>query len=153
MTHVHAMSEVLDPASVRIRRRIEWIDTDAAGIYHWTTVCRLAEAAEAVLHTALGIEDRTFGVTPRVAVRFDFRRPLRFNDVVDVVLTVSALGRSSVSYVVQVDGPDGLAAEGELTAVFIDRQSGRATAWPEDLRRRLTESGRQEPPAADQSLG
>jgi acyl-CoA thioesterase FadM len=40
---------------VRLRRRTEWIDTDAAGIYHWTTVFRFAEAAEAALHTALGI--------------------------------------------------------------------------------------------------
>jgi len=35
--------------------------TDAAGIYHWTTVFRFAEAAEAALHTALGIEQITFG--------------------------------------------------------------------------------------------
>ncbi len=41
-----------DPASVALRRRIEWIDTDAAGIYHYTTTFRLAEVAEAVMHTA-----------------------------------------------------------------------------------------------------
>ena len=41
-----------DPARILLRRRIEWMDTDAAGIYHWTTVFRLAEAAEAALHTS-----------------------------------------------------------------------------------------------------
>jgi acyl-CoA thioesterase FadM len=35
-----------DPARIRIRRRVEWMDTDAAGIYHWSTVIRLTEAAE-----------------------------------------------------------------------------------------------------------
>ena len=82
-----------DPARVVLRRRIEWMDTDAAGIYHWTTVFRLAEAAEAALHTALGIADFTFGATPRVAVAATFSRPLRFNDPVDVALRVVARGR------------------------------------------------------------
>ena len=52
MSHDDRLS---DPARVLLQRRIEWMDTDAAGIYHWTTAFRLAEAAEAVLHTALGI--------------------------------------------------------------------------------------------------
>jgi acyl-CoA thioester hydrolase len=51
---------------VRLRRRIEWIDTDAAGIYHWTTAFRLAEAAEGALYTALGIEQITFGAGGRL---------------------------------------------------------------------------------------
>src|SRR3954464_4920869 len=38
-----------EPARIEITRRIEWIDTDAQGIYHWTTVFRLTEAAEAAL--------------------------------------------------------------------------------------------------------
>ena len=87
-----------NPARIVLRRRIEWIDTDAAGIYHWTTAFRLAEAAEAALHTALGIADRTFGVTPRVSVAAEFQRPLRFNDPVEVELAVAAVGRSSVRY-------------------------------------------------------
>jgi hypothetical protein len=53
-------------ASSTIPRRIEWIDTDARGIYHWVTVVRYVEAAEALLHDRLGIRQRTFGRTPRV---------------------------------------------------------------------------------------
>src|SRR3954465_2281522 len=86
------------PASVVLRRRIEWMDTDAAGIYHWTTVFRLAEAAEAALHTALGIADFTFGAPPRIKVEASFARSVRFNDPVDVELAVTALGRTSVEY-------------------------------------------------------
>ena len=77
--------------SITIRRRIEWMDTDAAGIYHWTTAFRLGEAAEAELHTRLGIAHLTFGRTPRVAIQAEFRSPLRFNDEVDVELTVERL--------------------------------------------------------------
>lgn len=131
------------PARVSVQRRIEWIDTDAAGIYHWTTACRLAEAAEAVLHTALGIERFTFGATPRVAVELNFRRSLRFNDVVDVELRVDHVGRSSVRYAIAIGGPDGLAVDGMLTACLVDRGTGTATAWPDEIRQAFLTAGPQ----------
>ena len=133
--------ELTDPARVVIRRRIEWMDTDAAGIYHWTTVFRLAEAAEAALHTALGIVDLTFGATPRVAVQATFARPLHFNDPVEVELAVRALGRSSVEYRLTVAAEDGLAAEGSVKSVLIDRTTRRATPWPEHVRAQLAGAG------------
>jgi acyl-CoA thioesterase FadM len=129
-------------AHIRIRRRIEWMDTDAAGIYHWSTVIRLAEAAEAQLHTGLGIAEATFGATPRVSAGFDFRRPLRFNDEVIVDLAVDAVGRSSVRYrLVLTDAADRMVAEGQITTCFIDPATGRATAWPDALRSALTAGG------------
>jgi acyl-CoA thioester hydrolase len=132
-----------DPARVVIRRRIEWIDTDASGIYHWTTVFRLAEAAEAVMHAELGIAD-TFGQVPRVSVAVNFRRPLRFDDPVEVELAVETLGRSSLVYRLAVTAEDGLAADGSLTVCFIDRSTGRAAPWPPDIRERLSGGGRVE---------
>lgn len=139
--------ELPDPARVVLRRRIEWMDTDAAGIYHWTTVFRLAEAAEAALHTALGIADFTFGATPRVAVEATFARSLRFNDPVEVSLAVTRVGRSSVAYALAVDGEAGRAAQGTVTSVLIDRASGRAIAWPDDIRAALRAGGLQTAPA------
>jgi len=115
-----------DPARITIRRRIEWMDTDAAGIYHRTTAFRLAEAAEAALHTALGIADRTFGATPRVAVEASFRRSLRFNDPADVQLAVARIGRSSVHYDLAITGPEGLAVVGRVTTCLIDRATRRS---------------------------
>jgi acyl-CoA thioester hydrolase len=130
-----------NPARIVLRRRIEWIDTDAAGIYHWTTAFRLAEAAEAALHNALGIADRTFGVTPRVRVAAEFQRPLVFNDPVEVELAVEAVGRTSVRYALNITGPDGPAMSGQVTACLIDRESRRAIGWPDDLRERLENGG------------
>jgi acyl-CoA thioesterase FadM len=135
------MSDAEHPAAgarITIRRRIEWMDTDAAGIYHWTTAFRLAEAAEIALHTDLGIADRTFGATPRVAVSAEFQRSLRFNDEVSVELAVEAVGRTSVRYAVTIAGAEGVAATLTLTACHIDRASGRAAPWPDDLRAALT---------------
>jgi len=120
-----------------LHRRIEWIDTDAAGIYHWTTAFRLAEAAEAALHTELGIADFTFGATPRVAVDAEFARPLRFNDPVEVELAVESVGRSSVRYAFSVTGPEGIAMTGHVTSALIDRTTLRAAPWPDEVRAKL----------------
>jgi acyl-CoA thioester hydrolase len=133
-----------DPARIVLRRRIEWIDTDAAGIYHWTTAFRLAEAAEAALHTALGIADFTFGATPRLAVNASFSRPLRFNDPVDVELAVAAIGRTSLDYTLRIVADDGQAAEGSVKCCLIDRATGRAMPWPDDVRERLATGGLQD---------
>ena len=136
-----------DPARVVLRRRIEWMDTDAAGIYHWTTVFRLAEAAEAALHTALGIADRTFGATPRVAVQATFAHPLRFNDPVEVGLEVTSVGRTSVEYRVAVESEHGKAARGSVKSCLIDRGTGRAIPWPDDIRAAFSSAGLQQAPA------
>jgi acyl-CoA thioesterase FadM len=139
-------TELTDPARIVLGRRIEWMDTDAAGIYHWTTVFRLAEAAEAALHTALGIADFTFGATPRVAVQARFSRSLRFNDPVQVALAVTRLGRTSVEYALAITGEQGQAAEGSVKSCLIDRDTGRATPWPDEIRAKLSGAGTQQPP-------
>jgi acyl-CoA thioesterase FadM len=136
-----------DPARIVLRRRIEWMDTDAAGIYHWTTVFRLAEAAEAALHTALGIADFTFGATPRVAVEATFAHPLRFNDPVEIALEVTSVGRTSVEYRLAIESERGTAAEGSVKSCLIDRESGRAVPWPDDIRAAFTSAGPQQAPA------
>lgn len=135
-------TELPDPARIQIRHRVEWVDTDAAGIYHWTTVGRFAEAAEAALHNALGITELTFGAMPRLAVAFQFSRPLRFNDEVTVEFAVEAVGRSSVRYGVVVRDPqDVVAATGTLTTCLVDTSSGRSRPWPDHVRAALTGAG------------
>lgn len=136
-----------DPARIRIRRRVAWMDTDAAGIYHWSTVIRFAEEAEAELHTALGIAAVTFGATPRVRTGFQFRRPLRFNDAAEIELAVSHVGRSSVGYALTVCDEQGEpVAEGEFVTVFIDTGTRRSAPLPEPVRAALSGGGAQ--PAA-----
>ena len=117
------------------------MDTDAAGIYHWTTVFRFAEAAEAALHDGLGIADRTFGATPRVAVSAQFERPLRFNDRVQVELVVEAVGRTSMRYGVALESDEGAVATASITVVLIDKASGEAMPWPDDVRLALETGG------------
>lgn len=115
--------------SVRIERRLAWPDTDAAGVWHHSTFWRWVEEAEAELHRRLGVIDHTFGHTPRRHLEAEFLLPLRFDDRVDVSLTVARVGRSSITYEVEVHHEGALAARGTMTAVLV--VGGEATAWPD----------------------
>lgn len=136
-------------ACVAVQRRIDWTDTDAAGIYHHSTVWRLVEAAEAVLHDRLGIRHETFGRTPRVRVSAAFRRPLAFWDLVDVTLTVAAVGRTAATYAFALHCRGELAAEGEIVTVLLDAADGTTVAWPDAWRALLLEAGPQAPERID----
>lgn len=124
--------------SVSIRRRVQWMDTDAAGIWHHSVVVRWAEEAEAEMHRRLGIIDETFGVTPRVRTEFDFADSLRFDEVVDVVLTVADLGETSVTYQVEVISGSRVIVSGRMVAVLIDREDGSKRSWPLHMRQAMS---------------
>lgn len=123
--------------SIKIQRRVQWMDTDAAGIWHHSVVIRWLEEAEAELHRSLGISDVTFGATPRVRSEFTYAVPVRFDDLVDVTLTVAEVGETSVTYELTVMHGNTPVASGSLVAVFIDRATGSKRPWPEELRRAL----------------
>lgn len=116
------------------------MDTDAAGIWHHSVVIRWAEEAEAELHRNLGISDETFGATPRVRTEFDFLSFVRFDDIVDITLGVSDVGRTSVTYDIKVSSASTLVASGRMVAVLIDWANGGPKTWPDTLRRALTPS-------------
>ena len=126
--------------TITIKRRVEWMDTDAAGIWHHSTVIRWAEDAEAELHRQLGIVQRTFGATPRVNIEFNYGVPLRFDDEVDVVISVVALGNTSITYQIDVDRDGVSIAKGKMVAVFTDMESGAKKVWPQDIRQVLSPS-------------
>jgi acyl-CoA thioesterase FadM len=78
-----------------------------------------------------------------VHVSADFSRALVFNEVVDVELAVLAVGRTSVEYALVITGDSGVAAAGTIKACFIDRATGRAVPWPDEVRERLSRGGLQ----------
>jgi acyl-CoA thioester hydrolase len=115
------------------------MDTDAAGIWHHSVIIRWAEEAEAELHRRLGIIDQTFGATPRVRTEFEFHDALEFDDVVDITLSVSSVGTTSVTYEVDVARGSTQVASGRMVAVLIDRDGGEKEPWPDSIRRALTD--------------
>jgi acyl-CoA thioester hydrolase len=122
--------------SVTVERMVEWPDTDAAGHYHHSSVIRWVEAAEAALHSQLGL-DELFGSVPRVRYEVDYLTRLWFRDLVQVTLEVAEVGRTSLTYAFAVRRDGEVAARGRMVCVNADPKGTGATAWPDDVRARL----------------
>lgn len=129
-----------DHAAVLVQRRVEWPDTDAAGHYHHSTVVRWVEAAEAVLYERLGLSE-LFGRIPRVRYEVEYAARLWFGDVVDIVLGVGELGRTSITYAFEVRRDDQVVASGRMVAVSSDPAHGGTEPWTDEVRKAFTTSG------------
>jgi acyl-CoA thioester hydrolase len=127
------------PASVTVRRRIQWFDTDASSKYHNTAPLRLMEEAEGALLEGVGLVKEVYGWLPRAHVTIDYRRPVRFWDEVEVRLEVREVGRTSITYGFEINSDGERCADGIVVAVLIDEQA-RPRPWPEDWRRRLLDA-------------
>ncbi len=106
----------------RTSRRVEFRDTDAAGIVHFSVFFTWMEAAEHELLRSLGLSvvfsDGVSTITwPRVSARCDYQGPVRFEEIVEIEVHVAKIGAKSVTYDVQFTGPRGAVAVGEMTAV------------------------------------
>ncbi len=131
------------PASIRIQRRIEWSDTDASGAYHNTASFRLMEAAETALAERLGFLQDVYGRHPRAHIEADFLRPLFFRDLVDVTIRVEAVGRTSVTYSVEIARGGEACVRGRMVAVLMDAVGGTPQPWPDEQRELLEHAGEQ----------
>lgn len=118
-------------ASISLRRRLDWSDTDAAGYWHHSTFWKFAEAGESELMRSLGLTELTFGSTPRRAVSAEFHDVIYFDDEVTITFTVEAVGRTSATYLTRLEARGVLAAEGRTVVVLLDDE-GRPQPWPDD---------------------
>src|SRR5438132_253921 len=103
-------------------RLVEFRDTDAAGIIHFSAFFFYMEQVEHEFLRSLGTSVMTHDEQgpigwPRVSASCDFRGPVKFEDVVDVELQVVRLGEKSVTYGFTFRHAGRLVAEGKLTTV------------------------------------
>ena len=107
----------------RAERRVEFRDTDAAGLVHFTAFFHWMESAEHALWRELGVElvdrdpDGTLTSWPRVSASCDYRRAVRFGDVLVVLVRVARVGRSSVTFDFQFEHASTDVASGRIVAV------------------------------------
>jgi len=129
-------------------RRVEFGDTDMAGIMHFSNFFRFMEVAETQFLNARGLsvswvaEDGRFGF-PRVSVSCDYTRPARFENVLTIGVTVEKVGTKSVSYRFDFTHDGQPIATGRITAVYckaIPPHGLEALPIPDDLRAKLEAS-------------
>jgi acyl-CoA thioester hydrolase len=87
----------------QITRRVEFSETDMAGIMHFSNYFRFMETAEHAFFRSLGfsVARSRLGLEiclPRVHVECDYAVPVRFEDEVQVGLLVERKGRRSLTY-------------------------------------------------------
>src|SRR3954447_26650417 len=103
----------------RVRRLIEFADTDMAGIVHFSNFFRFMEAAEHAYLRACGLS--VFGewqgqtiTFPRVSASCDYLKPIRFEEEVTVAVAVERIGRTSVRYAFEFFRGDEAVARGQI---------------------------------------
>ncbi len=121
-------------------RRVEFSETDMAGIVHYSNFFRYMETAEHGFFRSLGfsvITDKTDPPVgwPRVHADCDYSLPLRFEDEVEIHMLVREKKPKSLSYLFRFRKlnatPPMEVARGTLTVVCVTRDAaGKMTACP-----------------------
>lgn len=137
------------PGPYRMTRRVTFSETDAAGIVHFSNFFRYMEDAEHAMLRELGLSvhrsigDDTAGF-PRVSATCDYRRPLRFEDVFTIDVSVRDKSDKSITYAFtfrKEDEPDPIAT-GTLKVVYAIKPAGqsnyKAASLPAEFDQALT---------------
>lgn len=138
-----------EPVSTfRTQRRIEFADTDMAGIVHFARFFIFMETAEHEFLRSLGAEvhmhheGRSYG-WPRVNASCEWFRPLKFGDRVEIEVRVVRKGRTSVTWQSSFFHDGDLVARGRVTSVccYVDGPRPVPAPIPAFVADRLEEAG------------
>ncbi|MEQ1861156.1 MAG: thioesterase family protein [Chthoniobacteraceae bacterium] len=127
------------PYEFKLTRRIEFAETDMAGIVHFANFFRMMEVTEHAFFRSLGFSIHGHDPVsttgwPRVSTTCDFRAPLRFEDEVEIHLLVAEVRTRSIRYAFifrkAADGTE--VARGSVTAVCasVEKSTGKLSAVP-----------------------
>ena len=131
----------------RIQFRVAFHETDTANIVHFSNFFRYMEVAEVEflrsrgLHVSWRDGEARYGF-PRVSASCDFFKPARFEDLIDVTVTVEKVGAKSVSYKHEFHLNGELIARGKITAVFVNvgpDHALKSAEIPAEIRAKLME--------------
>src|SRR5436190_17604639 len=119
------MSDVRSPISeVRLQRRVQFSETDAAGIVHFSVFFRYFEDAEHALWREAGLsihpEESAIG-WPRVAASCEYRRPLKFEQVFDVSVRIGDMTKRTIAYVGEITRDGELIATGNWKVACVNK--------------------------------
>jgi acyl-CoA thioester hydrolase len=133
----------MSSCAFRTSFRVTWADTDAAQVVHYSNYFKFFERAEEEFYRHLGFSFSDMGKRglwfPRVEAFCQYKKPARFNDLLEVELAIGELKEKSVKFEFKVFNKETalLLATGYIVAVAADKQTGKATNIPEEILKKL----------------
>jgi acyl-CoA thioester hydrolase len=121
----------------KVVRRVEFSETDMAGIVHYSNFFRYMEAAEHEFFRSLGFSVVTRQVDPpvgwpRVHAECHYQQPLHFEDEVEIQMLVAEKKSKSLKYLFRFRklnaSPPVEVARGSLTVVCVTHEPGKMKA-------------------------
>ena len=115
------------PKEHRIRRRVQFYETDAAGMVHFSSFFRYMEEAEHALWREAGLSIAPEGSPigwPRVAASFEYHRPLQFEQEFDITIRVTSVTTRMIEYACEITRDGASIATGALRIVCVSRRPG-----------------------------
>ena len=133
------------PSEFSILRRVQFAETDMAGIVHFANYFRYMEEVEHAFFRSVGLSvsmqhDGMHIGWPRVSTACEYSGPIRFEDEIELKLQVIKVGEKSFNYEVGFFVAGQRRALGKLTSVCCTLAAGgqmRAIAIPRALREKL----------------
>ncbi len=134
-------------------RRVEFSETDMAGLVHFSNYFRYMETAERDFFEFIGLDlisckpGELLG-WPRVRADCKFTAPLRFGDTIEIHLAVKAIKDRSIDYQFRIfskkkDGSRVQAAKAHITTVFTrldEKGELQSINIPPEIRACITEA-------------
>jgi 4-hydroxybenzoyl-CoA thioesterase/acyl-CoA thioester hydrolase len=131
-------------------RRVEFCETDAAGIAHFSALLQYAEQAEHALLRSLGFtvlasisaHSKSSAISwPRVRIESDFLGAARFEDELIIEVRLARLGNKSITYNFVIRRNEEALAKISFTNVCVqidDAKNMESIPIPAELRARLS---------------
>ena len=126
------------------RRRVQYRDTDASGIVHFSAFFVFCEEAEHAMwrEAGLTVEARQTEIGwPRIAASFEFLKALRFEDEIEVQIRLVARTAKTFTYQAIIMHEGRMAAVGTMSTICVRKRPGeplRATDIPPEIGDRFT---------------
>jgi acyl-CoA thioester hydrolase len=126
-------------SSFKTTLRVTWVDTDAAGVVHFSRFFVYFERTEEEFYRSLRLSFTDFrnkGLwLPRVEAFCQYKKPARFEDMLEVELTLEQLKEESAKLGFTVTNKETaeLLATGYFVVVAADKDTGKATQIPKEF--------------------
>lgn len=126
----------------KVKRVVEFVETDMAGILHFSNYFRYMESVEHGFFRSMGLsvhphsESEVWGWA-RGSAECQFLEPLSYEDEVEIHLLVREKRRASITYEIVFRRQDREVARGKMTVICVAKAAGgdkiRAATMPAEV--------------------